>query len=74
MLIGPGPEIIVLPPSFPAAPVDAVCFPLPPAPIVIVRAFGAPEPTSGIVVVVGINPGMFDITPPAPPPPPVPVK
>jgi hypothetical protein len=74
MLIGPGPEIVVFTPSFPAAPPEIVCFPFPPAPIVTVRAFGAPVPTEGIGEVDGINPGIFDITPPAPPPPPVPVE
>jgi hypothetical protein len=33
-------------------------------------ALGAPVAIAEIGVVTGINPGMFDTTPPAPPPPP----
>ena len=36
----------------------------PPAPMVIATALGAPGPTAGIVVDAGINPGIFDATPP----------
>ena len=42
--------------------------PAPPPPIVTVSALGDPVPTAGIVLVAGINPGMFVRTPPAPPP------